>query len=223
MSEVEDILADVRKRRPTSMRMGSRLALVLAGAGVAGAIAAGTTLGISATASISRQGLGSSHEEIALFESSTQSSPAGTRGVPSGAETGALAPAETLPEQGVADEAAASLKPPTYGALTDPATIPRPPSSWSTDELANAEVWLTQQSIIADCMLQKGFEYEFSPWWMWPEDYRPWGDGEEVEYDVEAGIALDGEPDRGLGDDYDWREAGCHGYAVHVTGMENAN
>lgn len=223
MSEVEDILADVRKRRPAAMRMGSRLALVLAGAGVVGAIAAGATLGISATASISRQGLGSSQSEIALYEASTQSSTAGTKSMPSEAATSSLAPAEAAPEQAAADEAAASLEPPTYGALTDPATIPRPPSSWSTDELANAEVWLTQQSIIADCMLQKGFEYEYSPWWMWPKDYRPGGDGVEVEYDVEAGIALDGEPGRGLGDDYDWREAGCHGYAVHVTGMDNAN
>ena len=37
------------------------------------------------------------------------------------------------------------------------------------------------------------------------------------------GIALWGPPDQGLGDAYDWRNAGCHGYAVHVTGRDDAH
>lgn len=236
VSDVEEILADVRKRRSGGARMGSRIALALAGTGVAAAIAAGATLGASATASISRQGFGSPESAVIVYESTTKYVPATGGNVPSEEELGALGVAdgasdETAASDGTAssdettssDGTASPVEPPKYDALTDLGTIPPPPSSWSAEELANAKVWLKQQSIIADCMLQKGFEYEFSPWWTWPADYRPGSDTGEVEYNVEEGIALHGEPDRALGDDYDWREAGCDGYAVHVTGMDNAN
>ncbi len=114
---------------------------------------------------------------------------------------------------------------PVYDASTDIATIPRPPAEWPESELANAEVWLEQKGIIGDCMAEQGYEYLFTPWWLVPPGERlpTYPENSGGDFRSPAGIALNGEPDRGLGDDYDWRTAGCIGYAVHVTGMDNAN
>lgn len=113
--------------------------------------------------------------------------------------------------------AAPIAEPPIYDASTDIATIPRPPADWSADQLANAEIWLTQSAIIGDCMLEKGYEYHFTPSW---QGSTPW---KFADHAPSEALALWGPTDRGLGDDYDWRDAGCQGYAVHVTGMDDAH
>lgn len=108
---------------------------------------------------------------------------------------------------------------PIYDADTDIATIPR--AADDTDP-ANTEIWLTQQRIIAQCMREQGFEHRYTAYWLVPGDQladrddalgNPSGD--------DYLLALWG--DTGAGDDYRWEEAGCHGYAVHVTGMDDAN
>ncbi len=91
--------------------------------------------------------------------------------------------------------------------------------------MANVEVWLEQAGIIADCMLEQGYEYHFTPWYLYTPGERSLINSENWDGDMTSpkAVALWGAPDRGLGEDYNWREAGCHGYAVHVTGMDDAN
>lgn len=194
------------------------IALSIAGIAVVGALATATTLIASATGSIAAAGLGepatSTVDQAVLPGVTALSEPSAAPAAPA-----------------VVDELPRVDGPPRYDASTDIATIPRPPADWPAGELANAEVWLEQQGIIGDCMLELGYDYVFTPWWLIPLP-KP---GEPVEpipantenwdgdFSSPKGVALWGEPDRGLGDDYDWREAGCDGYAVHVTGMDNAN
>ncbi|HYI34903.1 MAG TPA: hypothetical protein VEX88_15700 [Glaciibacter sp.] len=245
MPEIEeDLPVNVRERRPDARRRRGRIALVLAGAGLTASIIAGAALGSSATAGgVAEAG----HANPAPAEPTASAEPPAPTEPTASAEfieksqsesatdvitesaadvtdaTGSAtseAPEADTEAEAVAPEDAEPIR---YDASTDIATIPRPPAEWPADQLANAEVWLTQQSIIADCMLEKGFEYVFVPYWTFPDKYTPGNENWDGDFSSPKGIALDGEPDRGLGDDYDWKEAGCHGYAVHVTGMDNAN
>lgn len=228
----EDLPVNVRERRPDARRRRGRIALVLAGAGLTASIIAGAALGSSATAGgVAEAGHANpapaEPTASAEFIEKSQSESATDVITESAADvtdaTGSAtseAPEADTEAEAVAPEDAEPIR---YDASTDIATIPRPPAEWPADQLANAEVWLTQQSIIADCMLEKGFEYVFVPYWTFPDKYTPGNENWDGDFSSPKGIALDGEPDRGLGDDYDWKEAGCHGYAVHVTGMDNAN
>lgn len=229
----------------------NRVTLVLSAAGVTAVLIAAVTVGVSATASVAAGGVAASGlAEVAQSAQPTASAPAEPTDQPATERPADPTPQEATEEPGsigpvdeeepstpeeqpqpltpAADQElpttpAPAAEPLKYDASTDIATIPRPPAGWSASELANAEVWLLQQSIVADCMLDKGFEYVFTPWWMFPPKYNPGSENWDGDFSSPKGIALDGEPDRGLGEDYDWREAGCHGYAVHVTGMDNAN
>ena len=82
---------------------------------------------------------------------------------------------------------------PVYNADTDISTIPLP-TNQSDSEVENAKVWLTQQGIIADCMRDQGFDYTFTPWYLYPKDYFP--EGPSVTPGTPAWVALDGAPDR---------------------------
>lgn len=205
MSEIEDLLTNVRKQQPVQPRRGSRMALLIAAGGLGVALVAAAALGISATASISAFGL-DNPSQTALAEATTAV-----------AETPLASSAAPDPSLVAA---ATSAEPPVYDASTDIATIPRPPADWSADELANAEIWLTQSAIIGDCMLDQGYEYHFTPSWL--HGSTPWQFVDQPSVPGEA-LALWGPTDQGLGDNYDWRNAGCHGYAVHVTGMDDAH
>jgi hypothetical protein len=228
----------------------NRVTLMLAAAGVAAALIAAVTVGVSAAASVTTGAvaapltaeLAESPEPTAPATAEPTAPPATELPVEPTAQEGAEAtggldpvseeespteeqaqPVTPAADQDQSTTPAPAAEPVTYDASTDITTIPRPPAGWSPSELANAEVWLLQQSIVADCMLDKGFDYVFMPWWMFPPKYNPGSENWDGDFGSPKGIALDGEPDRGLGEDYDWREAGCYGYAVHVTGMDNAN
>lgn len=107
-----------------------------------------------------------------------------------------------------------------FDAASDLAEVPRPPADWSSTALADAERWLEQQGVIADCMLDEGFDYDFVPYWLGgAADGRP--PGAAVRTDRAWVRALDGEAGRGQGRGPgqaggDWRDRGCRGYAEHV-------
>ncbi len=106
---------------------------------------------------------------------------------------------------------------PIYGWDTDPASITYPADMPST-ERADAQIWVEQQFIIAKCMYDQGFEYTWTlPWerpaWMLTSPVTPLTE--------EGGLALNG--NTGAGPNYRWQDAGCHGYAVHVTGQDGAH
>jgi hypothetical protein len=85
------------------------------------------------------------------------------------------------------------------------------------------QAWLAFQQIVRECMAGAGHEYLYWEWWnpapgapgrfapmptdLTPDEVSAWE------------FALHG--DAGLGDDYRWQDAGCWGYAVHVTGGTN--
>ena len=100
-----------------------------------------------------------------------------------------------------------SVEPSPDGTLTPP-----PPEQ--------RREWLAFQQIVRECMAAAGHEYLYWEWWdpqsaesnrfppmpadLTPDEYTAWE------------FALYG--DSALGDDYDWEQAGCWGYAVHLTG-----
>ncbi|MGG7462863.1 hypothetical protein [Plantibacter sp. YIM 135347] len=104
-----------------------------------------------------------------------------------------------------------------YTNTSDPASVTYP-DSLSPEERARAELWVKQQLIVAQCMADKGFDYHFSPYWE-----RNGGDQPTL-YPIGTPGALalwganltDGTP-------YNWENAGCDGYAVHVTGQDDAD
>ena len=206
MPELEEPTDDLRER--VSRRRGTRIALVIAATGGAMALLAGAVLAVSTTTRVvEMQPTAPDTAEVdAVTAPTTPPSPLPT----TGAE-----PSTPLD----AGEPEAPAEDPVYDASTDIATIPRPATESYEGELANAEIWLTQQGIIADCMLEQGFEFTFTPYWL-----RTTNTPFVLEPQLsDAGrLALWG-LNRGSGDDYDWRDAGCHGYAVHVTGMDDAN
>ena len=107
----------------------------------------------------------------------------------------------------------------------DPEPAPAPESNDAGDTSFTPEQleWLAFQQVVRDCMADAGQEYLAWEWWnpapdtsnrfppmpadLTPEEYAAWK------------LALDG--DAGTGADYRWQDAGCWGYAVHVTGGTN--
>lgn len=83
----------------------------------------------------------------------------------------------------------------------------------------NDGVWEQQQAIAARCMAEQGF------WFAWTNDRSLLAmrtdpmiqtDGSEESYLAQWGTNPSDQP-------YDWRLAGCHGYAVHVAGMDDTH
>lgn len=103
----------------------------------------------------------------------------------------------------------------------------------TAEELASREAWLESEAIVRTCMEEKGFEYLYYEWWS-PEFQRApaenaRSDGPPKAVGPEpAGmspaekeswmLALAGENDNRP---YDWKKAGCWGYASHITGAPN--
>ncbi|MHC2185627.1 hypothetical protein ACVLV4_001269 [Rathayibacter agropyri] len=146
-----------------------------------------------------------------------------------------LSPPPSLPETAIPPELAPPATPPlppgtsvllprddgsgtpVYDRLSDPTSIVYP-ATFSSDEVANAKTWVQQNIIIGQCMADKGFDYTFKLWWQLTDAIRK----APAPYPVDSpgGIALWGEPQAS---GYDWKMAGCAGYATHVTGMDNSN
>lgn len=104
---------------------------------------------------------------------------------------------------------------PLNNAHTEPASI-NYPTSMTEEELANARLWITQQLIAGQCMEEKGFDFTFKLAW------------ERSKFDPGNALYRIGTPgaealwgtnptDSGP---YVWENAGCSGYAVHVTGQD---
>jgi hypothetical protein len=238
MSEVDDLLEQVRNEESSRRPRGRTVILSIAGLATVAALTGGAILAVSASASIA-----SFDAQNAAAASEVRSQPGDTTGdgavdaasdieaAPAEAPTSdaaanAAPDAATVPAAGE-PAAAASDVPPVYDADTDFATIPAPPAEWPESELLNADVWLAQQEIVGDCMQEQGFDYSFTPFWL----NVPMPDEQETDEPINLNgapgsaqwVALWGADDQPLGEDYDWQQAGCHGYAVHVTGMDDAN
>lgn len=151
--------------------------------------------------------------------------PAVTETPPTAAPPSSDAPADGA-EASAGDAGESDASPdagfPIYDADTDIATIPRPADD---PDPANTEIWLTQQRIIAQCMREQGFEYRYTAYWLVPGDQLANRDDALGNQPYVGGsaysLAIGG--DTGGGDDYRWEDAGCTGYAVHVTGMDDAH
>jgi hypothetical protein len=96
------------------------------------------------------------------------------------------------------------------------------PSDWPEAEVENARIWLEQAKIIGECLAGKGFVYSYTPFWLLESGpTEPWHMSVPEAEQNAAWLALWG--DTGAGPDYRWEDAGCHGYAVHVTGQDKAH
>ncbi|MBD8101649.1 hypothetical protein IFR14_04445 [Plantibacter sp. CFBP 8775] len=89
----------------------------------------------------------------------------------------------------------------------------------STDSYLSDGIWEAQQQIIAKCMADQGF------WYAWTNDRSKildplfgmvMSETTDAAFLARWGTNPDDQP-------YDWKLAGCHGYAVHVTGMDDAH
>lgn len=104
-----------------------------------------------------------------------------------------------------------------YDATTDPADVIIPEvDEWGE---VNDGIWEAQRQITAKCMADQGF------WYAWTNDRSKALDeyGTLILSDESEAAKLAEDGDTPLGDAYDWTRAGCHGYAVHVTGMDDAH
>ncbi|MRX42110.1 hypothetical protein [Agromyces kandeliae] len=115
-----------------------------------------------------------------------------------------------------------------YDETSDLDLIPRPSAEFVEKWAIDVETILMQAHLDAACMAGKGFTAAFIPIW------QTWENGDTVavldELDEfndsrtpEWHEAMYGPRDQPLGDAYDWTQAGCHGAAVHYTGMDDAN
>ena len=208
-SDIEALLAEVREPQARATKASSRRRIVI-GAGIVGAftiLVSGGALAFGAVATLADPPPVDYLPVVALPDDSP--SPSFEPAPPPTAPTAAPTPTRDGPT-------------PPFDVNTDIDTIPIP-ADLSADEVANTKIWLTQQSIMAQCMGEKGFHYTYSVWW-WPGELHAGGRPAEGEGPGTAfWVSLWGEDDQPLGVDYDWKQAGCHGYAVHVTGMDDAN
>lgn len=104
-----------------------------------------------------------------------------------------------------------------YDATTDPADVVIPEvDEWGE---VNDGIWEAQQQLTAKCMAEQGF------WYAWTndrskvlEEFGPLvlSDDNDAARLAKWGTNPSDQP-------YDWRLAGCQGYAVHVTGMDDAH
>lgn len=115
-----------------------------------------------------------------------------------------------------------------YDETSDLDLIPRPSAEFAEEWHLDVETLLMQSHLDAVCMAEKGYKAAFIPIW------QTWENGDMVavidELDAfndartpEWREAMYGADDQPLGDAYDWKQAGCHGAAVHYTGMDDAN
>lgn len=220
MPDVNDLL-DAERERPRRTSTRARVALIVAGAATVVALGTGATLAATAAATLVR------HEAVSSVADELPGSPEPSTSTMTGPEESPIGPTPSAPSTTVLpaqDEAGI----PFFDASTDIATIPRPADD---PDPANTEIWLAQHGIIADCMLEKGFDYRFTVYWLIPpeatrEERLAAFSGPQIgtaEFEALYGVTEFGPDDPAVAPEYRWEEAGCNGYAVHVTGMEDAN
>ena len=80
-------------------------------------------------------------------------------------------------------------------------------------------------------MQEKGLEYRYTGYWLVPPGVT-WenrlaalnaAQGGTAEFEALYGVAEFGPDDPEVAPEYRWEDAGCVGYAVHVTGMDDAH
>jgi len=241
---VQHLLDEERERenRSTQRRMPRhRVALLLGAVGAVIAIGTGSALTAAAAASITE------YDELnAVAEASspvitppTELAPSAILPAETATETAAEAPAAAAAEETVVDEAAATEDPApggiatilghtVYDETTDLALIPRPSPEFIEEWALDFDTIVMQAHLDALCMADKGFKAAFLPIW------DTWESGDTMEAvgaldafndsrNPEWQLAMWGADDQPLGEDYDWKQAGCHGASVHDTGMDDAH
>lgn len=181
-----------------------KVAFVVALVGILVVAGAGTAIAVQANSSLAQP---SNAQGQPVAATATPQPGAAT---PAATPTGEAAPPATERVDAYGDR--------VYDHTTDPALIEYP-ASLTGDELANAKLWVTQRIITAQCMAEKGFDYTFK----FHQETSP-KDPQKAPYPVgSAGFeALYGTNPTDTGT-YDWENAGCDGYAVHVTGQDGSN
>ena len=104
----------------------------------------------------------------------------------------------------------------------DPASdgsVPEVPRGAAPPTAEERRVWLAFQQIVRECMADAGQEYLDWEWWNPGPDtsnhFRAMPSDLTADEAVAWEFALNG--DSPGGDAYRWQDAGCWGYAVHVT------
>ena len=220
MPEINDLLDAERNRRRPAVRR-ARVALIVAGAATVVAVGTGATLAATAATSLI------THEAVSAAVDAPVSSPLEQMTPTTEPRPSADAPAATETPAAV-QTAENEFGIPIYDASTDIATIPRPVDD---HDPTSTEVWLTQQSIIADCMDEKGLEYHYTGYWLVPPGvtWEQWmaaldaAEAGTAEFEALHGVAEFGHDDPDVAPEYRWEDAGCVGYAVHVTGRDDAH
>jgi hypothetical protein len=126
-----------------------------------------------------------------------------------------------MPGGGCADVGVAAAE--AARAAGTPLSAPVPPDD--LNQPTERQTWLLFQDEIRDCMAGAGHEYLYWEWWnpvyqsvdFSAEPAMPQGLSEEQK--AAWTLALFG--DAGGGAAYRWEDAGCSGYATHVTGNDN--
>jgi hypothetical protein len=217
--EINDLLDAERNRRRPARR--ARVALIVAGAATVVALGTGATLVATAATSLIDHERESSAVADFVAPSLEQMTPT-PEPRPSTNEPAATEPPRAVPP------APNEFGFPVYDSSTDIATIPRPVDD---PDPTNTEIWLTQQSIIADCMHEKGLEYRYTGYWLvppgvtWEQRQAALDEAQSgtAEFEALHGVAEFGPDDPDVAPEYRWEDAGCVGYAVHVTGMDDAH
>ena len=112
---------------------------------------------------------------------------------------------------------------PTVERVAPGGPTPGAPAPETPPSAEDQEAWLAFQQIVRECMAGAGQEYLYWEWWNpGPDDSNrfPAMPADLTAEEVAAWeAALHGDP--AGGDAYRWEDAGCWGYAVHVTGGTN--
>ena len=208
-SDIENLLADLRNPQqvdpPTPHR--KRIAIFVGSIGFLSVLLAGGALAFGVPTSLAAPPPTGDSRSVDLPESLTAA--------PSPDASSPATP--TVTPSTPADVAAS----PTFDVATDIDTIPIP-ADFPPEEVANARIWLMQQSIVARCMDKEGFHFTYTTWWL-RDPAGPVGPAAGEGPGTAFWLALWGRDDQPFGDDYDWIQAGCQGYAVHATGMDGTH
>lgn len=204
-SDIENLLADLRDPQQVDPPRPSRkrIAIFTGAIGILSVLLAGGALAFGVPTSLAVPPPTGDSRNIDLPESLTATPPDARSPA-----TTAVAPSTPAVEAGS----------PRFDVATDINTIPIP-ADFPPSEVNNAKLWLTQQALVARCMDDQGFHFTYTPWWL-RDVTAPPGPAEGEGPGTAFWLALWGEDDQPFGDDYDWTEAGCVGYAVHATGMD---
>lgn len=214
MSDLDDLLVEAKASQPTPRR-GGLVFLVIAGVAVLGAVGATAAVAVGSTAALTPEPTSPAVATAPVEVSPAPASPL-------------LPDAAPEPAPGGVDVISGLT---VYDETSDISLIPRPAADvldrWGFTS-SDIEIQLKQSHLDAVCMAKQGFKAAFIPVWQRLESGSNLQITDELTIYNQASDpawieAMFGSSDQPLGADYDWRQAGCHGAAVHATGMDNAN